>query len=148
LRGVTIEMLQQCVSPQDDIIYKRCKYVVEETQRLLAGCEDLERGDIQSLGRKMFQTHEDLASEYEVSCRELDFLVSAVRGNPAVLGARMMGGGFGGCTINLVKENAIDELTQLIYDSYKMKMKLEMTPYVVEVEQGTQRINSNVYANV
>ena len=98
--------------PKDAVIYKRCKYVVEEIQRLISGCEYLERGDIKSLGDKMFQTHDGLSNEFDVSCKELDFLVDSVKNNKAVLGARMMGGGFGGCTINLVKEEAIDELIE------------------------------------
>ncbi|HVE61797.1 MAG TPA: galactokinase, partial [Chitinophagaceae bacterium] len=110
LRDITIEMLDRFVAPKDDLIYRRCKYVIEENIRLLAACDDLKKGNIAALGKKMFQTHEGLSKQYEVSCKELDFLVTYVKNNPAVLGARMMGGGFGGCTINLVKEEAIHNL--------------------------------------
>ena len=130
-------MLKKYVEPKDPLIFKRCKYVVEEKERLLTGCEDLKKGDISSLGKKMFSTHDGLSQEYEVSCKELDFLVDAVRNNPSVLGARMMGGGFGGCTINIVKEEAIEQLVKEIGPAYQKKMGLEMTSYVAQIENGT-----------
>src|SRR6476661_5821618 len=125
------------VEPVDTLIYKRCKYVVEEKERLLQGCEDLRRGDIQALGQKMFQTHDGLSKEYEVSCKELDFLVAAVRNRPEVVGARMMGGGFGGCTINIVKEEAIDPLVKTLEGNYQKNMGKELTPYIARIEDGT-----------
>lgn len=137
LRDATPAMLEQLVAPADPVIYQRCKYVVEENIRLLTGCEDLKRGDIQALGKKMFRTHDGLSKEYEVSCKELDFLVDYVRNQPAVLGARMMGGGFGGCTINLVREEAIDPLVADISKAYKASMNRELTPYVAQIEDGT-----------
>ena len=88
----------------------------------------------------MFRTHEGLSKEYEVSCEELDFLVDAVKGNPDVLGARMMGGGFGGCTINLVKEEAIDALVQKLSSAYKQAMNLELTAYIAEIEDGSSLV--------
>jgi galactokinase len=127
LRDVTIEMLDQFVAPKDEIIYRRCKYVVEENIRLLAGCDDLKKGDIAALGRKMFQTHNGLSKQYEVSCKELDFLVDHVKNNPAVLGARMMGGGFGGCTINLVKEEAINNIIKEVSESYKSAILFDIS---------------------
>jgi galactokinase len=137
LRDVTMEMLHTLVAPKDEIIFKRCKYVVEENIRLLEGCKDLKKGHIDALGKKMFLTHEGLSKEYEVSCRELDFLVDHVKNNPAVLGARMMGGGFGGCTINLVKEEAIDELVKKISKDYQQAMNLELSAYIAGIEDGS-----------
>jgi galactokinase len=137
LRDVTMEMLQKYVQPKDPLIYQRCKYVVEEKERLLTGCEDLRRGDLKSLGEKMFETHDGLSTEYEVSCKELDFLVDAVRNNPDVVGARMMGGGFGGCTINIVKEEAIDSLVKTIGGQYQKNMNKELTAYIAQIEEGT-----------
>ena len=141
LRDATMQMLNDYVLPKDKLIYKRCKYVVEEIQRLLLACEDLKRNDIKSLGEKMFQTHTGLSEEYEVSCKELDFLVKAVKNNDAVLGARMMGGGFGGCTINLVKENEIDKLIETTSKQYEHKMNLPLTAYIAQIEDGTALIN-------
>jgi galactokinase len=140
LRDVTMEMLHQYVEPKDHLIYERCKYVVEEKERLLSGCEDLRRGDLEALGKKMFETHDGLSKEYEVSCKELDFLVDAVRDNPNVVGARMMGGGFGGCTINIVKEEAIDELIEQLQESYQKNMGKQLTAYIAQVENGTSLV--------
>jgi galactokinase len=141
LRDADMEMLHKYVQPKDALIYKRCKYVVEEKERLLTGCEDLKKGDLKSLGRKMFQTHDGLSKEYEVSCKELDFLVDAVRNNPDIVGARMMGGGFGGCSINIVKEEAIDPLVKSIGESYEKNMGKELTAYIAQVEDGTSLIS-------
>lgn len=136
LRDVTLDMLNRYVK-DNEAIYQRCKYVVEENLRLLEGCEDLKRGDIEALGKKMFRTHDGLSKEYEVSCPELDFLVDSVLNNPDVLGARMMGGGFGGCTINLVRETAIDGLVASLSKAYGEKMGKELTPYIAQIEDGT-----------
>jgi galactokinase len=141
LRDATMNMLHQYVEPADALIYKRCKYVVEEKERLLAGCEDLKRGDIKALGQKMYQTHDGLSKEYEVSCKELDFLVDRVRTNEAVLGARMMGGGFGGCTINLVKDDAIEKLVQETTAAYAQHMNRELLTYIAQIEDGTSVVS-------
>jgi galactokinase len=133
-------MLTRYVEPVDPILYKRCRYVVEENARLLAACEDLRRGDLSSFGRKMFATHEGLSVLYEVSCPELDFLVEHVKDHPAVLGARMMGGGFGGCTINLVKEEAIEELVAHTVTAYAKAMNKELKAYKGQIEDGTSRL--------
>lgn len=137
LRDASIEMLEQHVAHRDEVVYRRCRYVVEEMQRLTAACDDLEKGDIHALGRKMFATHEGLSKMYEVSCKELDYLVEAVNGNSNVIGARMMGGGFGGCTINLVKEEAIEELITTIAAGYKTNHQLSLTAHTVVIEDGT-----------
>ncbi len=142
LREVTMEMLDQFVKDKSEMIYRRCKYVVEENERLLRACEDLKAGDLQALGRKMFASHDGLSKEYEVSCMELDYLVDAVRNNPNVLGARMMGGGFGGCTINLVKEDVIDDLVDKLSASYYKETGKELTAYVVQTEDGTSVVMS------
>lgn len=140
LRDVTMKMLDQFVKPKNEVVYRRCKYVVEENQRLLTACEDLKNGHIDALGKKMFRTHEGLSKEYEVSCKELDFLVDAVRDNSGVLGARMMGGGFGGCTINIIKDEAIAGLTETLSKLYKQQMNLELTSYIVQTDEGTCQI--------
>jgi galactokinase len=140
LRDASLSMLDQYVRPQNRIIDQRARYVVEETARLLEACTDLNKGDIPALGKKLDATHQGLSSMYEVSCPELDWLVNRVNGNPAVLGARMMGGGFGGCTINLVKEDAVDELLNALSPAYEKEMKLPLTAYVLSIENGTELI--------
>ena len=137
LRDATIEMLEKYVLPKDILIYSRCKYVVEENIRLISACADLENGNIEALGKKMFATHEGLKSLYEVSCPELDFLVDQVKGHPAVLGARMMGGGFGGCTINIVKEGAIESLVTMLEPLYEKHTQKQLSHYIASIEAGT-----------
>lgn len=136
LRDVTFEMLDNDVLPTDALIYKRCKYVLEENERVLSACKNLKAGDMKSFGEKMFASHDGLSRQYEVSCKELDFLVDCVRNNPGVIGARMMGGGFGGCTINLVKEDAVEDLIEQTASSYKKSMGKDVTPYVAKIEAG------------
>ncbi|HRO44348.1 galactokinase [Agriterribacter sp.] len=140
LRDVSHEMLQQHVLPKDELIYRRCKYVLEENLRLLAACDDLKKGDIAALGQKMFRTHEGLSKEYEVSCSELDWLVQYVRNEKDVLGARMMGGGFGGCSINLVKEEAVDALVEKVSAQYRQATGLTLSAYAVQIADGTEEI--------
>jgi len=142
LRDVNLDMLTRHVAPVNREIFTRCKYVVEENSRLLKGCEDLNNGDIGALGKKMFASHHGLSTEYNVSCKELDFLVECVKNKPSVFGARMMGGGFGGCTINLVNDDAVEELINEISKMYSKEMGKELTPYVAKVEDGTSLVDS------
>jgi galactokinase len=145
LRDVTIEMLDKYVAEKNTLIYQRCKYVVEENKRLLEACENLKNDDINNFGKKMFASHEGLSQQYEVSCDELDFLVDKVKNNNAVLGARMMGGGFGGCTINLVKEEFIEELKEKITEIYYKYTNKELKTYIAQIEDGTSVIQSPKY---
>ena len=140
LRDVTMEMLDKYVLPQDIMVYQRCKYVVEENNRLLEGCKDLEANDLVAFGKKMFETHHGLSKLYEVRCPELDFLVTQVQDNPAVVGARMMGGGFGGCTINIVKEEAVCDLIKHTTTVYNASMQKELKAYIVNIEDGSSVI--------
>jgi len=141
LRNVSEEMLNKYVLPNDELIDKRSRYVVQEINRLLEGCNDLQRGDLAALGKKMFTTHEGLSEMYEVSCKELDWLVNKVKNNTNVIGSRMLGGGFGGCTINLVKETAIDELVADLKLAYEKEMELPLAYYVASIENGTELIS-------
>jgi galactokinase len=137
LRDVTVQMLDEIVLPKDALIYKRCSFVVNEISRLQEACIDLQNGDVKALGKKMFATHYGLKNGYAVSCKELDFLVNAVTYNDFVLGARMMGGGFGGCTINIVHETYVDELIENIKEDYEKQMQLPLTAYVANTADGT-----------
>lgn len=137
LRDASMQMLNEYVKPKDELVYRRCKFVVEEIERLNTACNDLKQGNLLALGKKMFATHEGLSKDYDVSCKELDFLASAVKNNPDVLGARMMGGGFGGCTINIVKDGTIEQLTETLYKEYKTVMGMELTAYIVQTSDGT-----------
>src|SRR5690606_27099469 len=121
LRDVTLAQLDAYVKPVDTTVYNRCHYVVAEIQRLQDACEDLKRDDFTAFGKRMFETHDGLQHLYEVSCVELDILVDLVRHNDAVLGARMMGGGFGGCTINLVKVDQVQNVIDAVTNAYNKK---------------------------
>jgi galactokinase len=112
LRDVSLELLDSHRSEFDPIVYRRCRYVIEENLRVIAACKALERDDLKTLGRLMNQSHQGLSKAYEVSCPELDMLAEAAAALPGVLGARMMGAGFGGCTINLVEAGAEDAFVQ------------------------------------
>jgi len=139
LRDATVAMLEK-IRSSHPVVYRRCRYVVEENARLLGACDDLVRNDISAFGEKMFRTHEGLSREYEVSCAELDFLVEAVKKYPAVEGARMMGGGFGGCTINLIKNEAIDDISGKMKAAYSGAFGKELKIYIASIEDGTREI--------
>jgi galactokinase len=140
LRDVTEAMLDKYVLPKDTMIDRRSRFVVQEINRLQKACDDLRKGDIQSMGKKMFATHDGLSEMYEVSCGELDYLINFVRNNDAVIGARMMGGGFGGCTINLVKEDAIPGLIKDVSAQYEKHSGKKLSAYVVSISDGTEII--------
>ena len=126
-------------------IFRRCKYVVEENLRVQKGCQDLLKNDIAAFGKKMFLTHEGLSQLYEVSCSELDWLVAKAKTDKRILGARMMGGGFGGCTINIVHQNAIDEISRELSEAYKIEFGIELKTYPVQLSGGTSKIKLYEY---
>ncbi|TAD82252.1 MAG: galactokinase [Bacteroidetes bacterium] len=137
LRDVSEAMLAQYVLPKDALVHQRCHFVVSEIARVQQACLHLAANQLETFGAKMFETHFGLSKQYAVSCPELDFLVEAVQGNPAVLGARMMGGGFGGCTINIVHHQHADALVQTLAERYQSQMHLPLTVYAVQTANGT-----------
>lgn len=145
LRDATMDMVEKYLTI-NAIVYNRCKFIIAEIQRLQDACKDLQQNNIQSFGKRMFETHIGLSKLYEVSCPELDFLVEAVKDHPAVIGARMMGGGFGGCTINLVRKEMIHSLIHEITDAYKSATGLDLKAYIASIENGTEVIKEKVGA--
>lgn len=141
LRDANLEMLESHKEKFDPTVYKRCKYIIEENIRVLAGCKDLAAGDLESFGEKMYASHNGLSAEYEVSCPELDFLVAQTRNKPFVLGSRMMGGGFGGCTINLVKVEEIERFENEMKAAYQKQFDIPLATYKVTIEDGTDLIS-------
>ena len=139
LRDVSLDMLNECRNEMNDLTYRRCSYVIKENQRLLNACEALKIGNIVAFGEYMYSSHEGLSKDYEVSCPELDFLVD-IAIKDSVTGARMMGGGFGGCTINLVEENKYDVLIEKAWNAYTRKFHKEMQVYDVVISDGTRRL--------
>lgn len=144
LRNVSEAMLDAYVKPYDTLIDMRSRFVVQEIQRLVDACNHLNHNDIAALGSKMFATHYGLSNMYAVSCKELDWLVDHVKDNTNVIGARMMGGGFGGCTINIIKEEAIVPLLEALQPAYESAMQLPLTSYVVSIDRGTSLIETYV----
>ena len=140
LRDATVEMLDQYVLPFNDLVYQRSRFVVDEMERLNQACQFLQDDNIPALGNYMFKTHDGLSRQYEVSCKELDYLVDFVRSRKEVIGARMMGGGFGGCTINLVQEDKIESLINSIKPAYEEAMGLPLDYYIATIQNGTEII--------
>ncbi len=140
LRDVSIEMLDSIVANISQTIYKRCRYVIEENDRVIESCKSLSKNDIFTFGKLMYESHNGLTSLYEVSCEELDFLVDFTRNNNAIIGSRMMGGGFGGCTINLIKRTEKAYFLNEIRKAYLDKYSLDLEYYEVEISNGTSVI--------
>lgn len=142
LRDVQLSMLDNAFKTSvTDIVYKRCQYVIEENMRLEQGCALLLQNDIKGFGEKMYGSHKGLSELYEVSCKELDFLVSLAKEEESIAGARMMGGGFGGCTINLVKADAVQDVYNRFSQAYYSTMGKELKMYVTVPSTGAEMIN-------
>jgi len=138
LRDVTIAMLDELVKDKDADIYAKASFVVRENERVEKSCDALRSGDVVQLGQYIFQSHEGLSKVYEVSCPELDYLVDYVKQFPEVIGARMMGGGFGGCTINIVKEGVLPSILPTLEKEYKEKFDKELSVIQVRIADGTR----------
>jgi galactokinase len=109
----------------------------------LKGSADLKQGRLSAFGEKMFATHKGLSRLYQVSCPELDFLVSKARNFQGVLGARMMGGGFGGCTLNIIHQNSVDDFLEVARASYREEFGIEMSSYLVKTGNGTSVLEAH-----
>lgn len=136
-RDLTIEQVDAAQNALNEVIYRRCRFVVREIERVREAVDALDQSDFVRLGALMNATHDGLSRDYEVSCDELDFLVEAVRAEEGVLGARMMGGGFGGCTINLVRKDKQNVLIQRLSTVYKEKFGVALEAYKVKIANGT-----------
>ena len=139
LRDATMDMLKEVknvISAED---YMRAEYVIEEVQRVLDVCDALEKDDYETVGKKMYETHHGMSKLYEVSCEELDFLNDVAK-ECGVTGSRVMGGGFGGCTINLVKEDKYDAFVKKAFEAYTAKFGHEPKLYNVVISDGARKI--------
>ena len=136
LRDVTIAELEANKEKLSGVVYRRCSYILNENQRLLSGCELLQKNDLAGFGKLMFKSHEGLSKWYEVSCPELDFLQEKAAGFKGVAGARMMGGGFGGCTINIVPVNILDEFTGYMTGVYQREYAKKPEIYITQLDNG------------
>jgi galactokinase len=143
-RDCDVDHLTNLKSKMSDNVFRRSLYVIKEIKRVIQACAALDKGDIKTLGKLMFETHDGLSKDYEVSCAELDYLVDLAKAEEDVIGSRLMGGGFGGCTITLVKkgsENAIKEkFTKLYADQFNIELKI----YDVKISNGTSLYKTNL----
>lgn len=141
LRDVSTDIVEKVLSGAEKEIYQRCLYVTEEISRVEAAAVDLEKGDMEAFGKKMFATHRGLRDLYQVSCPELDALVSWAQQDSFVLGARMMGGGFGGCTINLVRKGAASGVIDKFNEKYLEQFGCFLEAYPVKIMTGTTLVD-------
>ena len=139
LRDCTWEQLEEVKAEVGEEDYRRAKFVLGEKDRVLAVCEALNEGDYETVGQKMYETHEGLSKDYEVSCEELDFLNDIAKEN-GVTGSRIMGGGFGGCTINLVKANIYNKFIADAKAKFAAKYGHEPKVYDVVIGDGSRKI--------
>lgn len=144
LRDVSLPLLKKYQNDLDPVVFKRCSYVIEENQRVLDACNDLLQADMVSFGNKMYQSHYGLRDQFEVSCKELDILVEATEELEAVLGSRMMGGGFGGCTINLVQKERLETVLDKITKTYQGITNNDLDIHVVKIGDGTNTWSQKV----
>lgn len=124
-------------------IFRRSHFVVKEINRVALACEALDNGNIEELGKLLFETHEGLSKEYLVSCDELDFIVDTLKKEKAVIGSRLMGGGFGGCTINLIKKGKEEAIKTKLTRLYKEAFDVELKIYDVKIGNGTSLYKTN-----
>lgn len=139
LRDADMSMLEAAKDQISDEDYKRAVYVIGEKQRVLDVCEALEKGDYETVGQRMYETHHGLSKDYEVSCEELDFLNDVAK-ECGVTGSRIMGGGFGGCTINLVKEDLYDSFVQTAKTKFNEKYGIEPIIIDVVISDGAHKV--------
>lgn len=142
LRDATMEALEAIRPEISDEDFSRAKYVIEEKDRVLAVCDALNKGDYETVGKKMYETHAGLSKDYEVSCEELDFLNDVAK-ECGVTGSRIMGGGFGGCTINLVRKDLKDKFVDKAVQAFKEKYGHEPKVYPVVISDGARKVSEN-----
>ena len=140
LRDATEADLKSIIDKVTPANYQKALYVIQENERTLKAAKAIESEDLETLGALIYQSHEGLTKQYKVSCNELDFLVNQAKENKSVLGARMMGGGFGGCTINLVAKDKANRFAEEASKAYKKEFNKECSVYFIKLSEGTHLI--------
>jgi galactokinase len=140
LRDVTLEQLEQFGSDLPEVVYRRCRHVITENARVLAAAKALAQGDLKEFGRLMAESHQSLRDDYEVSSEELDLMVELARKIEGVYGARMTGGGFGGCTVNLVAVEHDEEFSKRVAESYEQVTKLKPEIFICSASKGAEEV--------
>lgn len=137
LRDVDTAMIQEYENSMDPTLYRRCSFIVKENQRVLDAKEALRENDLKRFGELLYQAHEGISKNYEVSCPESDFLVDFSKKYGTVLGARQVGGGFGGCTLNLVHKDQADQFIKEAAAAYKEAFNIDLAAFEVKPSAGT-----------
>ena len=140
-REATLDILNSVTNSISDKVYNRCKYVIEEIARMEAACNHLLAGEIGAFGTRMYETHKGLSELYEVSCTELDCIVENCKKEKDIVGARMMGGGFGGCVVALVQATKVEEIYNRINTAYQNKFGRNMGKYLMQIGDGTRLLD-------
>jgi len=140
LRDVSVDLLDRQANDLPATIWKRCSHIVHENKRTLDAARALTEGDLAKVGRLMRESHDSLRDLYEVSCRELDVMVESAEGLPGFCGGRMTGGGFGGCTVNLVREENVEAFAKQIAERYREATGIRPQVYLCSAEDGAQEL--------
>ena len=140
LRDATAADLEKIIDKVTPENYQKALYVIQEIDRTQKAAKAIEENDLETLGALIYASHDGLQKQYKVSCNELDFLVDQAKKNKNVLGARMMGGGFGGCTINLIARSEVKAFSETVSKAYKNKFNKECAVYFIELSDGTHLV--------
>ncbi|MFY9555721.1 MAG: galactokinase, partial [Blastocatellia bacterium] len=140
LRDVSKSQLNDYQDRLPEVIKRRCRHVITENARTLNAADALAVGDLTGMGTLMSESHRSLRDDYKVSCRELDLMVELAQSASVVVGARMTGGGFGGCTVNLVLRDGVDEFCETVLDGYQSETGLSPSAYIVTPSDGANEI--------
>jgi galactokinase len=143
LRDVSAAQLESHRGDLPDLIYRRCHHVVSENERVLSAVSALESGDLKEAGRCMAESHSSMRDDYEISCRELDLMVDLARGREGLVGSRMTGGGFGGCTVNLVRTASVERFTAEMRSAYHQATGISPEIYVSAAGTGVTELKAN-----
>jgi galactokinase len=142
LRDVDLATLESAREQLDPLIFRRARHIVTENARVTAAAAALESGNAAKLGSLMAESHRSLRDDFEVSVRELDVLVAIAQKQKGVIGSRMTGGGFGGCTVNLLQNESVDEFRDSIVASYERETGIRPEVYVIESAGGAERVDA------
>jgi len=140
-RDLTLKQINDFKNNIGNIAFQRCRHIITENERVLNATHAMQNNKISELGNLMYKSHESLSNDYQVSCNELDFLVNETKNLDYVLGSRMMGGGFGGCTINIIHKNHKTEFVDIVSEKYNSTFGFALSPYEVKIENGTRIVN-------
>ena len=140
LRDVSIEQLEEFGRDLPEVVYRRCRHVITENARVMSAARALEQGDLREFGRLMAESHQSLRNDYEVSSEELDLMVELARKVEGVYGARMTGGGFGGCTVNLVGDEHVEQFQRSVAPEYERVTGLTPEIYICKASNGAEEV--------